>query len=117
VDKISEVWDEEDAAKGRTVRIDEDSETTALPAGRDFIVRVLVVAYSLSLRNLEETMTERVSSHVEARYRCPPRTCGINQSKNSAAPPDQSFRLMVIADHPFPKRLIILPKQVITLPE
>lgn len=24
---------------------------------------------------------------------------------------------MVIADHPFPKRLIILPKQVITLPE
>jgi hypothetical protein len=24
---------------------------------------------------------------------------------------------MVIADHPFPKRLIILPKQVITFPE
>jgi hypothetical protein len=93
VDKISEVWDEEDAAKGRTVRIDEDSETTALPAGRDFIVRVLVVAYSLSLRNLEETMTERVSSHVEARYRCPPRTCGINQSKNSAAPPNRTLQL------------------------
>jgi len=30
---------------------------------------------------------------------------------------DQSFRWMVIADHPFPKRLIILPKQVITFPE
>jgi hypothetical protein len=30
---------------------------------------------------------------------------------------DQAFWLMVIADHPFPKRLIILPKQVITLPE
>jgi hypothetical protein len=27
---------------------------------------------------------------------------------------DQTFRLMVIADHPFPKRLIILPKQVIS---
>ncbi|MCG1048914.1 hypothetical protein, partial [Mycetohabitans sp. B6] len=30
---------------------------------------------------------------------------------------DQWFRSMVIADHRFPKRAIILPKRVITFPE